>query len=167
MATLDIFGDDPRALAVNAAGTEVYAVVLESGNQSTTLFHDARRRTAAARRRRIRRAAARSAPAPDVGLIVQFNPASGDWEDEDGNDWSSYVDFNLPDNDVFVIDADAGDAVGDPPARARRHRSSSTSPSSPAPATCGCRTPTRATWCASSPTCAAIWWRRASPWSIR
>src|SRR5262249_39571142 len=38
LTTIDLFGSGPRALAVNATGTEVYAVVLESGNQTTTLF---------------------------------------------------------------------------------------------------------------------------------
>src|SRR5439155_433867 len=40
LASIALFGDDPRALAVNPAGTEVYAIVLESGNKTTTLFHD-------------------------------------------------------------------------------------------------------------------------------
>src|SRR5215468_5280303 len=40
LTTIAIFGDDPRSLAVNAAGTEVYAVVFESGNQTTELFAD-------------------------------------------------------------------------------------------------------------------------------
>ena len=29
------------------------------------------------------------------------------WVDEDGKDWSHLVKFNLPDKDVFVIDANA------------------------------------------------------------
>lgn len=107
VATLDIFGDDPRALAVNAAGTEVYAVVLESGNQSTTLFHTLVADGGGPPPEDPPRLGGLGA-APDVGLIVQRNPANGDWEDEDGNDWSAYIDFNLPDYDVFVIDADAG-----------------------------------------------------------
>jgi hypothetical protein len=38
---------------------------------------------------------------------VKFNPANGRWEDEVGGNWSSRVNFTLPDNDVIVIDADA------------------------------------------------------------
>src|SRR5262249_18517193 len=32
---------------------------------------------------------------------------SGQWRDETGGNWSGFVNFTLPDNDVFVIDADA------------------------------------------------------------
>src|SRR4029453_6053627 len=46
-------------------------------------------------------------PAPAVGLIVQFDPVSGQWRDETLDNWSGFVDFTLPDNDVFVIAADA------------------------------------------------------------
>jgi len=106
LTTIDIFGDDPRALAVNAAGTEVYAVVLESGNQSTTLFEALVADGGGPPPPSPPRSGSLG-PAPAVSLIVQRNPATGDWEDEDGNDWSAYVDFNLPDYDVFVIDADA------------------------------------------------------------
>jgi YVTN family beta-propeller protein len=107
LATLDIFGDDPRALAVNAAGTEVYAVVLESGNQTTTLFHALVEDGGGPPPPNPPRLGSLGA-APDVGMIVKFNLASGDWEDEAGDDWSAYIDYNLPDYDVFVIDADAG-----------------------------------------------------------
>ena len=54
-------------------------------------------------------------PAPEVGLIVKFNHGNGHWEDELGRNWTNAVRFNLPDLDVFAIDADA-----DPPARDRR-----------------------------------------------
>lgn len=107
VTTIDILGDDPRAMAVNTAGTEVYLVVLESGNQTTALFH-----------RLVDLAGGPPAPnppraggmgaAPEVGLIVQFNPATGDWEDETGDDWSNQVDFAIADNDLLIIDADAG-----------------------------------------------------------
>jgi YVTN family beta-propeller protein len=106
LATLDIFSDDPRALAANAAGTEVYAVVLESGNRSTTLF-EALVATGGGPPAPNPPRSGSLGPAPDVGLIVQFNPATGDWEDETGDDWSSFIDYNLPDQDVYVIDADA------------------------------------------------------------
>jgi YVTN family beta-propeller protein len=107
IAAIDLLADEPRALATNAAGTEVYAVPLESGNRSTTLFHD------------LVTAGGGPPPpnpprlpglgtAPATGLIVQFDPVSGQWRDDAGDDWSTFVDFTLPDNDVFVIDADAG-----------------------------------------------------------
>ncbi|MEW6268285.1 MAG: hypothetical protein AB1689_03185 [Thermodesulfobacteriota bacterium] len=107
IASLALFGDDPRALAVNPAGTEVYAVVLESGNKTTALFED----LVTAFGGPPAPSPARDpglGPAPEVGLIVQFDPGSDRWEDEVGTDWSAAVDFVLPDSDVFVIDADAG-----------------------------------------------------------
>jgi YVTN family beta-propeller protein len=36
-ATIDIFGEDPRALAVSNDGSKVYAVVQQSGNQTTVI----------------------------------------------------------------------------------------------------------------------------------
>jgi YVTN family beta-propeller protein len=109
--SVSLFGDDPRALAANAAGTEVYAVVMESGNGTTTLFEDL-----------VSSGGGPPPPtpgrnpglpggvngAPAVGLIVKFNPSNGQWQDDSGDDWSSKIDFTLPDNDLFIIDADAG-----------------------------------------------------------
>jgi DNA-binding beta-propeller fold protein YncE/mono/diheme cytochrome c family protein len=43
--------------------------------------------------------------APEVGLIVHFNATSGHWEDELGRNWDVAVRFDLPDRDVFAIDA--------------------------------------------------------------
>ncbi|MBI2931570.1 MAG: hypothetical protein HYY16_07945, partial [Planctomycetes bacterium] len=42
---------------------------------------------------------------PPTGLVVQYR--DGRWQDEEGRDWSAFVKFNLPDKDVFVIDATA------------------------------------------------------------
>src|SRR6185369_16270637 len=44
-------------------------------------------------------------PAPETGLIVKYDPAAGQWQDELGRDWSQAVRFTLPDQDVFAIDA--------------------------------------------------------------
>jgi YVTN family beta-propeller protein len=107
LAAVDVFGNDPRALAANAAGTEVYAVVLESGNRTTTLFADLVSGAGGPPPPSPPRDPPLG-PAPAVGLVVQFDPATGNWEDETGDDWSAFVDFTLPDSDVFVIDADAG-----------------------------------------------------------
>src|SRR5262249_17829157 len=44
-------------------------------------------------------------PAPEVALIVKYNIATGHWEDELNRIWDNSVRFNLPDKDVFAIDA--------------------------------------------------------------
>jgi YVTN family beta-propeller protein len=106
LASLALFSDQPRALATNATGTEVYAVALESGNQTTILFEDLVSAAGGPPPPNPPRSPALG-PAPETGLIVKFNPANGRWEDEVGGNWSSRVNFTLPDNDVFVIDADA------------------------------------------------------------
>ena len=45
------------------------------------------------------------ATAPEVGLIVQLDPGSGEWRDEGGRNWSNGIRFHLPDEDVFAINA--------------------------------------------------------------
>ena len=106
IASIDLFGDDPRALAVSPSGDEVYAVVLESGNRTTTLFETIVTASGGLPPPSLPRAPALG-PAPATGLIVQQDLLTGAWHDEAGNDWSAEVDYTLPDHDVFVIDADA------------------------------------------------------------
>jgi len=45
------------------------------------------------------------ADSPNTSLIVRFDTASGSWLDGLGRDWRDAVAFELPDKDVFVIDA--------------------------------------------------------------
>jgi DNA-binding beta-propeller fold protein YncE len=45
----------------------------------------------------------------EVGLIVKFDGVK--WTDELGRDWSAAVRFDLPDEDVFVIDANGSPPV--------------------------------------------------------
>src|SRR6185369_14552096 len=110
LTTIDIFGDGPHALATNAAGTEVYAVVLESSNQTTTVFHTSVTSGGGPPPPSPPRAGGLGA-APGVGLIVQFDPSASAWRDQTGDNWSNFVDFNLPDYDVFVINAAAATPV--------------------------------------------------------
>ena len=118
LTVLTHFGDTPRALAVTPDGNTVYAAVFHSGNQTTALnegvicngFNDFPC---------INRAGTppgglpgpdtdhTGTPAPETGMIVKYNQSNGRWEDPVGRDWTSFVQFNLPDQDVFVIDADA------------------------------------------------------------
>ena len=46
-----------------------------------------------------------ASPSPDNGLIVRFDGEH--WVDEIGREWDDKVNFSLPDEDVFVIDANA------------------------------------------------------------
>jgi hypothetical protein len=46
-----------------------------------------------------------------VGLIVKFDPDAGIWHDDIGRNWSDVVRFELPDLDVFAIDANANPPV--------------------------------------------------------
>ena len=50
-------------------------------------------------------------PAPPPSQIVRFDDVSGQWRDDEGRDWSAFVPFTLPDQDVFEIDANASAAT--------------------------------------------------------
>jgi len=113
-----LFGDTPRALAVSPNGNTVYAAVLASGNQTTTvsegLVCDGFAIGATCTNSQGLQSPGGVLPpatdhvgnhAPEVGAIVKFDPTSSKWEDERGRDWSPVVRFSLPDYDVFSIDA--------------------------------------------------------------
>lgn len=116
LTVLTLFGDKPRALTTSPDGSEVYAAVFRSGNQTTTvnegLVCDD---SGPCDGRDARYPGGRPEPetnfqgieSRETGLIVGMNPSSGNWEDELGRDWSPAVRFELPDLDVFVIDANA------------------------------------------------------------
>jgi YVTN family beta-propeller protein len=126
LKVVELFGDTPRALAVSPDGNTVYAAVFQSGNQTTTVNEgvvcDGFATAAACAGDGITSPnglASGNLPggnpgpsanhqlvaAPEVGLIVKFDPASGEWQDEVGRNWSNGVRFFLPDHDVFAIDA--------------------------------------------------------------
>jgi DNA-binding beta-propeller fold protein YncE len=118
VTVVELFGDTPRALARNADGSRVYAAVFMSGNRTTTINEAS-----------VCNGGAGAAPCtvggnlapgglpapsprncagalqPETGLIVKFNGTQ--WVDELGRNWSPMVKFDLPDQDVFQIDADA------------------------------------------------------------
>jgi DNA-binding beta-propeller fold protein YncE len=122
IVNLELFGDTPRALARSADGSTVYAAVFQSGNQTTSMSEGAVCDGGAA-------ASPCGAllqfpgglpapninfegtPGPEVGLIVKFDNGTGKWEDQLGRDWSGGVKFELPDLDVFAIDASAATPV--------------------------------------------------------
>jgi YVTN family beta-propeller protein len=117
LAIVTLFGDTPRALAVTPDGGTVYAAVFKSGNQSTVLsegavcngFDSAAPCTVQGQTMPgglpPPSTDAMGEPAPETGLIVKLDPATGEWHDPLGRDWSAAVRFELPDEDVFAIDA--------------------------------------------------------------
>jgi len=115
---ITLFTDTPRALAVSPDGNTVYAAGFHTGNKTTTVsegmvcngFESAGSCTNS---QGLTTPGGNPGPstdhlgngAPEVGLIVRYDDTTGNWEDEDGRDWSQGVLFDLPDEDVFAIDA--------------------------------------------------------------
>jgi YVTN family beta-propeller protein len=99
LAIVNLFADTPRALAVSPDGSRVYAAAFHSGNQTTiasllapppfvlppptTNFE--------------------GLPNPPESLIVKYNGQH--WVDELNRTFDDRIMFNLPDKDVFIIDA--------------------------------------------------------------
>jgi len=112
-----LFGDTPRALAVSPDGGTVYAAIFKSGNQTTVLSEgavcDGFTAAAPCVVDGITMPGGLTGPgtdhsgvrAPETGLIVRLDPATNQWKDQLGRDWSPAVQFDLPDEDVFAIDA--------------------------------------------------------------
>jgi YVTN family beta-propeller protein len=118
LAIVTLFGDTPRALATSPDGSTVYAAIFKSGNQTTSLSEgavcdgfDAAPPCVTSQGFTMPGGLPGPAtdallePAPETGLIVKYDPTSGQWHDPLGRDWSQAVRFNLPDHDVFAIDA--------------------------------------------------------------
>ena len=113
---LSFFSDTPRALATD--GTTVYVAAFHSGNQTTAINEAAvcDGFTTAGTCTTPGGATApgglpgpstnaAGAPAPETSLIVKFDPPTGRWLDVLGRDWNAVVPFDLPDRDVFAVDA--------------------------------------------------------------
>jgi hypothetical protein len=118
---LSFFADTPRALAVGDNGDTVYVAAFRSGNQTTTInetlvpdgFDSAGPSGGAPGgvpgpddncfQADADPACEESVAAPETGIIVKFDGAA--WRDAIGRDWSALVPFNLPDHDVFSINA--------------------------------------------------------------
>lgn len=110
---LTLFCDTPRALAVNADGTRVYAAAFHSGNQTTVL--DTFAVSSSTQNNHIINdgfiglgmpppiTTSADVPAPGQSVIVKFTGQQ--WLDAAGRDWTARVRFDLPDKDVFEIDA--------------------------------------------------------------
>jgi YVTN family beta-propeller protein len=117
LAILTLFTDTPRALAVSPDGATVYAAGFHTGNRTTAISEGAVCNGGVSAPACLVGATImpggvpgpntnfQSIAAPEVGLIVRFDPSSGHWEDELGRNWDPAVRFDLPDRDVFAIDA--------------------------------------------------------------
>jgi len=100
---IPIRGKQPRALARNSSGSQVFVSVFESGNQ-TTIVPATQVGSAGGPPPPSPAMSGNLPAAPNVGLIVKWN-GSG-WADETGNArWSPLIPYTLADIDVAVIDA--------------------------------------------------------------
>ncbi len=116
IANIELFGDTPRPLARSADGNTVYAGIFQSGNQTTAINEGAicdggedaspcgAFQPGGLPAPNIN---VEGLPGPEVGMIVKFNQTTNLWEDPLGRDWSGVIRFELPDLDVFAIDAAA------------------------------------------------------------
>jgi DNA-binding beta-propeller fold protein YncE len=114
LEVITLFADTPRALAVSPDGSTVYAAAFESGNRTTTLSE--RIVTPSGVGLPPPNTNYQGAPQPPVGLVVKYRPDPNDggklhWLDNVGRQWDAHVKLNLPDKDVFAIDA-----LANPPA---------------------------------------------------
>src|SRR5688572_17191920 len=124
LTVLELFGDTPRALATSPDGSTVYAGVFHSGNRTATVTEGlVCNGGASAPACNISGSIAPGGlpapsplncagdPQPETGLIVKFDPSVSQWRDELGRNWNTIVRFDLPDQDVFAINANANPPV--------------------------------------------------------
>jgi DNA-binding beta-propeller fold protein YncE len=134
MTIVNVFGDKPRGLAVSNDGSTVYAAVYHSGNQTMTLNSGfvCPTGTTALNNDTPEPACSlaggtspggmppphqnqppQSIDRPENGIIVKWkrDGVSNEWQDELGRNWNDWVKFNLPDRDVFAINANANPPV--------------------------------------------------------
>ena len=110
---LSFFADTPRGLAVTPDGATVYVAAFQSGNQTTSIIETEVPNGFGANgapgpgsncyQTDSDPECEQSVAAPEVGVIVKFDGSK--WVDSKGKDWSNKVNFNLPDHDVFSINA--------------------------------------------------------------
>ncbi len=129
---VELFGDTPRALAATPDGHTVYAAVFHSGNETTSISEGAVCNGGATAGScgvdgvqvpgglpggampgglPAPNANKDGVAGPETGLIVRRDPGSGLWLDGLGRNWTNAVRFDLPDRDVFAIDALASPPV--------------------------------------------------------
>jgi YVTN family beta-propeller protein len=89
LATIPVFGENPRALAVSLDGQKVYAAFALSGNHTTII------------------PAEQAPPQPLPTNITNPPPRAGLIVDARNPDWSSVIGYSMPDHDVVEIDTDS------------------------------------------------------------
>ena len=100
---LSFFADTPRGLAVTPDGSTVYVAAHHSGNQTTVINETVVPNGFGPNGVPGPSDNVDGDPAPEVGVIVKFDGSA--WRSSTGADASSLVRFNLPDHDVFSINA--------------------------------------------------------------
>ena len=103
---LSFYSDSPRPLVVTPDRTTVYVAAFFSGNQTAVIGAGQVQGNAPGPS-----TDADGVPRPSVGAIVNFNGSA--WLDADGTDWSSFVNYDLPDLDVFAFNANTLDTVAE------------------------------------------------------
>jgi YVTN family beta-propeller protein len=98
---LTLFGTKPRALATSADGRHVFVAVFLSGNGTATVSGEDAVRLGRAPRLYLNRIP--YSAIPKQGAVVRR--MNDRWQDYQNRDWTAAVPFELPDYDVFVIDA--------------------------------------------------------------
>lgn len=108
---LNFFADTPRALAVTPDGGTVYVAAFQSGNQTATVNETVVPNGFGPGKVPGPNVNFQGITAPQNGLIVKFNGSN--WLDSNATNWNSKILFNLPDHDVFSIDANtlASDSI--------------------------------------------------------
>jgi DNA-binding beta-propeller fold protein YncE len=100
---VSFFADTPRALAVSPDGNTVYAAAFHSGNETTaineTVIPDGFGGSGVPGPNNN----VAGDPAPETGVIVK--KIGGNWLDSSGINRNSLVNLDLPDHDVFSINA--------------------------------------------------------------
>ena len=97
LGIVTLFGDTPRGLASSADGARVYVAVFNSGNR-TTVIRDVPTLDKAAPFANVE-----GIDAPLSALILKFDGQN--WVDERGQVFNNRANLNLPDTDVFELDA--------------------------------------------------------------
>jgi DNA-binding beta-propeller fold protein YncE len=124
LTIITLFSDKPGSMTTSPDGRTVFVAVATSGNETAALDIQALCRGGVSAAPCALRNGGRApggilppamsqagAPNPGTGTIIKFNRETGAWLDAAGRDWRDAVPFELPDNDVFAIDAMANPPV--------------------------------------------------------